>query len=330
MRRVISCVILILIASLGGCAEKQQAPVSETRVLLDTYCTITIYGTHDPELLDEAFGLCAEYEALFSITIENSDIWRINHAGGAPVAVAPQTCELIKAGMDFGELSGGMFDITIGRISTMWDFSGDPQVPAQEELDAMLRTVDFRKIIIGGDTVRLADPEAWIDLGGIAKGYIADRLASFLRENGIKNAVIDLGGDIAVIGKKPDGNPWMIGVKQPFGDRNDLLGIVKTAEASIVTSGIYERQFVEDGIQYHHILDPYTGMPSRSDVIGATIMAESAAAGDALSTIAVLKGSKKAADLLSNAQGFIGALLVLENGELLQIGDIDFEEIVTK
>jgi len=317
--------ILMLVGLLGGCGAEQAAePVSDMRFLLDTLCTITIFGASDRSVLDEAFDLCAEYEALLSITIEGSDVWRINHAGGAPVEVAPPTLEIIRLGMEYGELTGGMFDITIGRLSSLWDFSGRSGVPSESELVFASGTADFGRIVIEGNTVQLADPDAWIDLGGIAKGYIADRLADFLRSRGVLGAIIDLGGDVAVVGEKPDGTPWRIGVRQPFGARNELLGVVETGEASVVSSGVYERMFEENGVVYHHILDPGTGMPVSSGVISATVVTESSVVGDILSTIILLVGSEKAAGLFSQTPGFIGALLVLEDGELLEFGDIDF------
>ena len=317
--------IVILLTVFSGCAEKQQqAPVSETRILLDTFCTITIYGPHDRQLFDDAFSLCEKYEALLSKSAEGSDIWRINHAGGSPVMVAAETIEVISSGLAFGGLSDGMFDITVGRLTTLWDFSGDPGVPTITELADALVTVGYGNVIVSGDTVRLADPDTWLDLGAIAKGYIADRMADFLRERGVTGAVVDLGGDVAAVGGKPDGSPWMIGVRQPFGGQNDLLGVVETAEAAIVTSGTYERQFTENNVLYHHILDPYNGMPVVSDVVGATVLAKRAMVGDALSTVALLVGSGNAEDLLAGVPGFIGALLVLDNGDLLQLGSIDF------
>ena len=326
MRRVFVVFLSICIAlALAGCVEKQlPAPISETRVLLDTYCTITIYGKHETSLLDEAFDLCAEYEEMLGINVAGSDVWRINHAVGEAVAVAPQTVEVIMAGLGYGELSEGFFDITVGRLSTLWGFSGETSVPSEAEIEAALLSVGYRQVSVEGDTVRLSNPDIWLDLGGIAKGYIADQVALFLKERGVAGAVIDLGGDVAVVGGKPDGSPWLVGVRQPFGEHGDLLGVIETGEASVVTSGVYERQFVENGVTYHHILDPFTGRPARSDVTGATVVAEGAAAGDALSTIAVLLGSDRAAGVFANAPGFVGALLVLDSGELLQFGDIDF------
>ena len=327
-RLLLKAIILTALpAIIAGCAVKQQAePLSETRLLLDTYCTITIYDTQDRTILTGALDLCAEYEALLSKYIEGSDVWRINHAGGEAVAVMPQTVEIIRESLKYGELSGGMFDITVGRLSTLWDFTGQSGVPAVPEIALARETVDYRQVNIIGNTVQLADPNAWLDLGGVAKGYIADKAAAFIKESGAGSAVIDLGGNIVTVGQKPDGNPWRVGVAKPFSERNDLIGVVNTGEASIVSSGVYERQFAENGVLYHHILDPFTGMPVKSDTVGATVLSVSSMEGDILSTIALLLGSDKAADVFSNASGFIGAALVLEDGELLLYGDIDLEE----
>ena len=314
-----------------------EEPISETRLLLNTFCTITIYDTQNRKILAEALDLCAEYEAMLSISIEESDVWRINHAKGKPTIVESQTADIIRAGLEYSELSGGMFDITIGRLSTLWDFSGLSGVPVESDIDYARETVDYSQVTIDGNTVQLANPEAWIDLGGIAKGYIADRVADFLEESGVKAAIIDLGGNIVVLGKRLDGNPWKIGVTSPFNERRDLIGIIETSEASIVSAGVYERQFEENGVQYHHIIDPYTGMPVQSNVVGATVISEKSMVGDALSTISLLVGIKQISDsakenemtaesILESQPGFIGAVFVLDDGEVIQYGDIDFQK----
>jgi len=302
-------------------------PLSEIRLLLDTVCTITVYDPAEQGLLTEALDLCAQFESMFSRTVEGGSIWRINHAEGLPVPVEDQTAELIQAGLDYGALSGGFFDITVGRLCALWDFSGNPAVPPPAELATARDTVDYRQVYIEGNTVRLSDPQAWLDLGGVAKGYIADQIADFLKGRGVKSAIIDLGGNIVTVGKKPDGGLWHIGVTQPFGNRSEIIGSLNVGEASIVTSGIYERQFVENGTLYHHILDPSSGMPVESDIVSVTIVSESSTAGDALSTIVILLGSEKAVDLLDQAPGLMGAVLMLKSGELLQYGNIDFSAI---
>jgi thiamine biosynthesis lipoprotein len=220
-----------------------------------------------------------------------------------------------------------MFDITIGKLSTLWDFKNRSAVPPETDIAMARETVDYKQVSVDGDTVRSANPDASIDLGGIAKGYIADQIADFLKESGVKSAVIDLGGNVVVVGKKTGGAPWNVGVRYPFGSQGELLGVLETGEASIVTSGIYERQFEENGVIYHHILDPNTGMPVHSDIVSDTGISESSMIGDVTTTVALLVGSEKIKDLIDNIPGFIGALLVFENGGLIQLGNINFHEI---
>jgi len=330
--RLLSFFIVLLL--LGGCAEKQPGEsVSQTRLLLDTYCGITVHGSVDTGLLDEAFALIEEYEALFSITVEGSDVWRINHAGGVPVTVDPRTIEVIGTGLVFGELSGGMFDITIGRLSRLWDFGGSA-VPSGIELTEALRTVDFRQVHIDENSVQLLIPDASIDLGAIAKGYIGDKIAEFLLSRGVSSALIDLGGDVVAVGSREGESPWRIGIRDPFGGDdgggasvgsstgNGLLGAIEVTGASVISSGTYERRFEIDGKNYHHILDPNTGMPVTSDVVSATVVTGSALIGEGLSTMAVLMGSESAPLLFSGVPDFIGAVLVLENREIVVLGDI--------
>ncbi|MCL2747249.1 MAG: FAD:protein FMN transferase [Oscillospiraceae bacterium] len=324
--------LLCAMMPLGGCAAPAPAPesVSETRLLMDTVCTITLYGQNaDRPLLTECLDLCFSYETLLSRTWEGSDIWRINHAGGQPVDVDPRTAEVLRAALAFGDLSGGMFDITIGRVSSLWAFggggAGSGAVPPGDELEEALATVDYRQVTVSGNTVQLAQAEAWLDLGGIAKGYIADQLAAFLRERSVGGAVINLGGNVVTVGRKPDGSLWRVGVKEPFGEEGALLGILSTGEGSVVTSGIYERHFVEGGVHYHHILDPATGFPVQNDVVSVTVISENSMEGDALSTIFLLVGSEAALALLESLPGVTGALVLRGDGELIPWGEIAFE-----
>ena len=323
-------VLLILITALllptlnTGCTHKPpDERMSETRFLMDTYVTLTVHGNVDPGIFEEAFKLCIEYENLLSMTIENSDIWRINHAGGEAVRVDPRTIEIIEAGLKFSEVSGGMFDITVGRLTELWDFGGKQHVPSSEESEQVLTTIDFRQVIIEGDNVRLINPEARIDLGAIAKGYIAYKTAEFLAASGVSGALVDMGGDIVAVGSRPGGDPWRIALRKPFGEDGEYLGVIEVMWVSVLASGIYERRFEKDGVIYHHILDPTTGYPVISDVINAVVIAETAVLGEGLSTIAVLIGSDEAQRIFHEFHGFIGAVLVLNDGTVLEIGNVD-------
>ena len=331
IRLIALFILLPLITLFGGCADRQAGTqVSETRLLLDTFCTITVHGDFDTDelerIIDEAFAMCAELEAIFSITLEGSDVWRINHAGGEPVTVDARTIEVIRVGLEFGELSDGMFDITIGRVSRLWDFSsaGASGVPSEVELEEALATVNFRQVSISGDTVQLRNPDAWIDLGAIAKGYMAYQVAEFIAAFDVSGALVDLGGDVVAVGNRQDGSPWRIALRDPFGSSEDWFGVVKVSWASVLGSGTYERKFEFDGISYHHILDPKTGMPVDSDVVSAIVITETALIGEGLSTIAVLLGSERVSELFERYSGFIGAVLVLDNAEWLEFGDVRF------
>jgi len=344
MKRIISCILVLIaiLTLLSGCAP-QSVQVSDTRLLMDTYASITIHGDVDSQLLDDAFALVEELEGLFSITIEGSDVWRINNAGGEPVEVDERTIEVIKAGLEFAELSDGMFDITIGRLTQLWDFGAvdddtqplQSRVPNVEELEEALRTItqgytnaNTSEDVVPGitistsNTIQLTNPDAWIDLGAIAKGFIADTVAEFLVEQGVSGAVINLGGDIVAVGNRQDGSPWQIALQSPFDDSSEWIGVVGASDVAVVASGIYERQFEEDGIIYHHILDPTTGMPVITDVVSAIIISENALIGEGLSTIAVLVGSERAPTLFDQVQGFIGAVIILDSGEVLTFGEV--------
>lgn len=177
-------------------------------------------------------------------------------------------------------------------------------------------------MVIVGDTVQLLDPDAWIDLGAIAKGYIGDRLVEFLVGRGVSSALIDLGGDVVALGSRQDDRPWRIGLREPVIGSSEIFGTIEVSGVSVISSGTYERQLAVDGISYHHILDPGTGMPVRSDVVSATVLADSALIGEGLSTIAVLAGSELAPILFVHTNGFIGAVLILSNDDVLEFGDV--------
>lgn len=319
---------LTLCLLFSACAgdESSTDPLSRSEFALDTLCTVTLYEPADPALLDAAFTLIAAEEALLSRTKEGSDVGRVNHAAGAPTQVGEDTAELIALGLEYSALSGGIFDITVGRLSELWDFSGGGRLPEAAELAEAVASVDYRKLSVAGQTVTLADPDSRLELGAIAKGYIADRVAELLKQEGAVSAVIDLGGNVVTVGSKPDGSAWNIGVQQPFGrERSELIGLIQVAgDASLVTSGIYERNFEREGVLYHHILDPRTGYPAETDVIGVTVVSKSSARGDALSTVCLLLGREEGSRLLEAEDDVLGALWVDSAGEVHVQGDIDF------
>lgn len=294
-----------------GCGDKGSGsePVTKSDFCLDTTCDISIYditGSEGEEILDGAFSEIRKYENLFSKTISDSDIDRINKASGKSVKVSAETYEVIEQGLETGDISGGRFDITIGRLTDLWDFkSDDPKLPEQQDIDDAVKTVGYENVkLTGGDTVTMADPDAELDLGGIAKGYIADRITEYLEKQGVEKAIVNLGGNVCVIGSKSQDTPWTVGIERPYSDRTELIGSVQVSDATVVTSGIYERMFRKDGRIYHHVLDPETGYPAETDLEAVTITAKKgySAYCDGLSTTCLMLGKDKAAALIEKLQ----------------------------
>lgn len=345
----------------AGSAVQGENPVTKESFYFDTICQITIYGIQTSgqenteseqsaqkgavqfsaaaeDIIAEAFSLCSEYEELLSKTKEGSDIWNINHAGGKPVDCDERTIEIIEKGISYGDLSEGKFDITVGKAEDLWNFHSDsPKVPKEEALKEAVSHVDYRKISVdlSGGTVQLLDPEAEIDLGGIAKGYIADQVCEFLRKSGVTSAIVSLGGNIECIGGKPetvgftteitDFSPFSIGIETPYSDRTKIVGASPLENGTMVTSGVYERYFTENGKEYHHILDVKTGYPAETDVLGVTIQgAEGTSADcDALSTICLLLGSEQGGRLIDHMDGY-EALFILRDDSVQKTTGMEF------
>lgn len=309
-----------------GCGDKE---FSEMGFALNTTCTVTVSGlsgSEADEVLGEAFDAIYGYEELFSRTMEGSDIYRINHGDGSPVEVSDDTIAVLEQALEMGDISGGKFDITVGRLVEMWDFQGeDPTVPPADDIAEAVMSVDQSNVEIDGNMVRLTDPGAEIDLGGIAKGYIADRLCELLEERGVESAVINLGGNVETMGSKAGGKPWTVGIERPYSDRSEIMGSVELSDGTLVTSGIYERNFEEDGVLYHHVLDPDTGYPADTDLESVTIMAAggNSAFCDGLSTTCLLLGKDRATELVEELRREhpdmgIEAAFIDKDGEMVQ------------
>ena len=334
-KKVLSCLLVPLLSAnllLSGCSRTADEPVTKSGFYFNTVISVSIYEKGSEELLDDCFALAQKYEGYFSNTIPDSDISKINDAGGAPVTVHDETIELLKTGIAYGDLSGGKFDITIGRLSDLWDISTKAlldqtdasMIPSDADIQTALATVDYREIQIDGNTVTLQNPDARIDLGGIAKGYIADQMREYLRENGCKSAVLDLGGNIYALGRRTDGNDWTIGMRSPF-DTSSQLGTLAVHDRSVVTSGPYERYFEVDGKRYHHILDPSTGYPVENGLASVTILSDDSVMGDALSTACFVLGISDGTQLIQNLDQ-IDALFITDEEEVVTVGQAVFHK----
>lgn len=304
---IVTVMMALIIITHTACGQKE--PVSKTDFCLDTNCEITIYenqGDFETEkILDEAFEVIRDYEQLLSKTKKGSDVSLINEAGGQWIEVSEETVEVINMANTISAESGGAFDITIGAVTELWDFkSGENIIPDEGDIAAALPHVNYEAIIAEESRVLLTDSSAVIDLGGVAKGCIADKVCAFMEEKGVTRAVINLGGNVVALGEKEEGTPWNIGIERPFTDRTELIGKIQVADATVVTSGIYERNFEKDGKIYHHILDPETGYPAETDLEAVTLTAAKGNSGfcDAVSTACLILGRDGAVKLVENLQ----------------------------
>lgn len=281
-------------------------PISISSIKLNTAVQITIYDSQDKALLDDCLALCDKYELIFSRTNEKSELYKLNHRKDVsdrdfgtdgqttpyPVSSTANTwhisedlAALLSEGLDITRESDGAFDIAIAPLTSLWDFTAeDPKVPDDAAIQKALPLCSSDGVTIDGEDITLPSDDIQFDVGAIAKGYIADRLKDFLIKKGVKSAIINLGGNVLCIGSKPDGTPFKIGIQKPFADRNETEAVMDITGKSVVSSGIYERCFKQDGKLYHHILNPQTGYPYDNGLISVTIISDQSVDGDALST----------------------------------------------
>lgn len=318
--------LLLSSAAFSGCSLKantaensdagSQEPVSATAIKLNTAVTVTIYDSQDRELLTECMNLCDKYEKIFSRTASDSELYQLNHRELTPVAgtedtfqVSDPLAELIRKGLYYSKLSEGAFDIAIEPLTSLWDFTAeDPQVPEDRLIQEALTKCDYHNVSVSDNNeVILKTEDTAIELGAIAKGYIADRLKDYLISQGVKSAIINLGGNVLCIGGKPDDSSFKIGIQKPFADRSETIAVMDIKDKSVVSSGVYERCFEQDGTLYHHLLNPRTGYPYDNGLIAVTIISDESVDGDALSTTCFalgLEDGMKLAESLDNVQAF--------------------------
>jgi thiamine biosynthesis lipoprotein len=290
---------------------------------LGTVCTINLYEDGSEDRYAQMGARLNQIHQRFSVNLAASDVAAVNqNAGISPVPVHDDVLYVTRMAFYFAQKTGGAFDPTIGALSVLWGIgSDDARVPLQTEIDSARALVDYRQIEIdeAAKTVFLRQKGMILDLGGIAKGYAADELVRIARENGVQRALINLGGNVYVLGKNLSNAAWRVGVKNPKDPDGDPAAILSLTENSVVTSGAYERFFEKDGTRYHHILDVKTGYPAQSDVLSATIVSTSSLAADALSTSVFVLGKAEGLELLSSAFPEIGAAadaLIISNNDI--------------
>lgn len=322
---------LMVLLGLTGCQDIQktettlpdEGAVTRTELVLGTVVTLQIFDHGSESLLDQCIARLKEIEASMSVNLETSEITQVNQEAKKneldilPVSVSEDTWFVIQKGLYYGELSQGAFDITLGPIIDLWQIgTEDARIPSKPEIDEALSFVDYKKVVLDEEnlTVKLSEGMA-IDLGGIAKGYAADEVEVLLKEAGVTSAIINLGGNITVVGEKKGQQPFKVGVQNPLDDRNVYLGILDVKDKTIVTSGDYERFFEEEGVRYHHIFDKETGKPKETTLSAVTVLTDASIDADALSTILFLIGVEAGNELLKEIPG-ASCIYITKNKEI--------------
>jgi len=317
--------VICFLVLLTGCATEQDKEQGRKKVseeqqaevqffAMDTYITFSAYGENAQEYLQQAQAQILQLEKKWSVTEADSDIYKVNHSSGKSVAVSEETKELLSFALQMAEKTDGALEPTIYPVLSAWGFTTDKKrVPEKSEIVQLLEKVDFRKISLEGNEIRL-EPGMMLDIGAVGKGYAGDTVIGLLKEKGITSALLDLGGNIQTIGKKPDGSDWQIGLQDPESDGS--LGVLSISDRAVVTSGNYERYFTgEDGKIYGHIINPETGYPAESGLLSVTVIAQEGKLCDALSTSLFVMGLDRAVNYWREHQNF-EMILITEDGEI--------------
>lgn len=282
-----------VVAAFGGLGWRTQSSrFTGSELAMDTLITVTVYGRGAEAHGQEALAEFRRVDRLLSAYRPESDIGRVNTAAGrVPVKVSRETLNLVSLSLEYGALSGGRFDPTVGPLVRLWGIGKVRATPpAAAQVAVAQRLVDYRRVVVDSVGSRLYLPLKGmaLDLGGVAKGYAAQRAAELLRRRGVRSGLIDAGGNIVALGTRPDGRPWRVAVRHPRKERT-LLGVLSVVDRSVVTSGDYERYFESGGRRYHHLLDPSTGYPAQG-LESATVVGSSSTVADILSTAVFVLG----------------------------------------
>lgn len=342
-KRIISLILALTCITFCGCSQtsteiseqggssavqSDNSPKTRDVFAMDTYMTLKAYGENAAQALEDAENEIVRLENILSVTKDDSDISRINNSHGTPQEVCDDTINIINAAAEYGNSTDGALDITIYPVLKLWGFTtGEYKIPTQDEIDNLLENVDYSRVAVNGNEVSL--PENFsIDLGALAKGYTGDKIMEKLRSDGIKSAIISLGGNVQALGLKPDGSQWKVSVRNPFAPDTDMC-VVSIDGKAVITSGNYERYFQgDDGNLYWHIIDPADGFPADSGIVSATVIGDNGLMCDSLSTSLFIMGRERAENYYRENGGF-DMILVTDDGRIFYTGGIadSFENI---
>ena len=316
---LLSLVLSSMVIFTGCSATKTGADLekAEKEVFsMDTYMTLTAYGENAQTAVDLAEQRIEEINALLSTGIESSEVYLINKNNGG--VLTEDASYLLGRSLQLNEMTDGLYDITIYPLMELWGFTDKNfKVPSDEEINALLPLVNSKNILYDTETSELFfDKEGMkIDFGAIAKGYTSSEIMRIYKEQNVECGIVNLGGNVQTFGHKPDGSDWKIGIQNPDKEK-DFLGVLETSDKAVISSGDYERFFMEDGIRYHHILDPRTGKPADSGLRAVTIVCDDGTLADGLSTSLFIMGKEKAVEFWRQHADEFDMILFTKDEEL--------------
>ena len=322
-RTAVAAMCVILAAGMTACGKKADSAQSESVsendkyssdiFAMDTYMSLTAYGAKAEDAVTEAIHEIQRLDAMFSVGNTDSDVTTANMQGSA--TVSDETAYLVEQSLEISRKTDGAFDITIYPVMELWGFTTkNYKVPQADELQETLKRVSYENVSLKDHELVLKN-NAQIDFGGIAKGYTSSRVMQIFKEYGIEHGMVNLGGNVQTLGTKTDGTAWRVAIQSPQGG-NQYLGILETSDQAVITSGGYERYFEENGVTYHHIIDPKTGYPSDSDLTSVTIVCADGTKADALSTSFFVMGLKRAESFYENTDLDFDVILLTKDNQI--------------
>ncbi len=304
------------------------SPKSKSGLFLGTVINISVFDPISDDRFEKIFTNSAKklntIENKMSVNIPSSEVCKINdNAGLQAVSVSPETFFVVNKGKYYSSLSDGHFDITIGPLVNLWGIgSENARIPSDDEIRNSLSSINFQNVHLNdlSNSVELKDYDMQLDLGAIAKGYAADTIRDYLQSENVQSALINLGGNIYALGSKPGADYWNIGIQNPTDIRGAYVGIVHVTNKCVVTSGIYERFFIDNDQRYHHILNPFTGYPVNNELASVSIIADHSIDADGLSTSVFSLGITKGSDLLESIEGVDAIFITKDNDVYMTSG----------
>jgi thiamine biosynthesis lipoprotein len=314
---------VILAAGMTACGKKTDSAQSESVsendkyssdiFAMDTYMSLTAYGAKAEDAVTVAIHEIQRLDAMFSVGNTDSDVTTANMQGSA--TVSDETAYLVEQSLEISRKTDGAFDITIYPVMELWGFTTkNYKVPQADELQETLKRVSYENVSLKDHELVLKN-NAQIDFGGIAKGYTSSRVMQIFKEYGIEHGMVNLGGNVQTLGTKTDGTAWRVAIQSPQGG-NQYLGVLETSDQAVITSGGYERYFEENGVTYHHIIDPKTGYPSDSDLTSVTIVCADGTKADALSTSFFVMGLERAESFYENTDLDFDVILLTKDNQI--------------